>query len=165
MKKVMLLLTTLLIGGMMLSSCKKDNPTPTPTPTPEPTPTPTTYTVSYEVLNIAISDTMSDCFKIDVTYIDADGQSVTLTNQALPWIKSFEVEAPFHAEMSGAYTYKEEELPDTLYFGKCHGITISNATYYDGGGAGTIQAYTKAKFLEIYGNPEKLKFTNSKDVK
>lgn len=161
MKKVMFLLATLLIGGMMLTGCKKDNPTPEP----EPTPTPTTYTVSYEVLNVALSDTMSDCFKIDVTYIDADGKSVTLTNQALPWIKSFEVEAPFHAEMSGTFTFKEEELPDPLHFGKCLGIVISNATYLDGAVSGIIQAYPKAGFLEIYGNPEKLKFSNSKDLK
>ena len=40
MKKIMFLLATLLIGGLMLTSCNKPDPEPTPTPDPEPTPDP-----------------------------------------------------------------------------------------------------------------------------
>ncbi len=39
MKKLTFLLVTLLIGGMMFTGCKKDDPTPTPTPDPETNPT------------------------------------------------------------------------------------------------------------------------------
>jgi len=34
MKKVTFFLAALLIGGMMFTSCKKDDPQPTPTPDP-----------------------------------------------------------------------------------------------------------------------------------
>ena len=47
MKKVMFLLATLLIGGMMFTGCKKDNPQPTPD-TPS-TPTETTKTFVYKI--------------------------------------------------------------------------------------------------------------------
>ena len=41
MKKVTFLLATLLIGGLMLTGCKKD-PQPTPDPDPDPDNTPNT---------------------------------------------------------------------------------------------------------------------------
>lgn len=165
MKKVTMLLAVLFIGSLMYTGCKKDDPTPEP----EPQPTPTTYTVSYKVLNVGLQDTMSACFKLDVTYIDAEGKTVTLKDQALPWIKSFEVESPFHAEMSGEFTYKEEELPDTVYFGIYDGIIIRNAYYLDGGVNGGIRAYRKETFLKTFnaaygGDPEELKFTAKKDL-
>lgn len=164
MKKVTLLLAVLFIGSLMYTGCKKDDPTP------EPEPQPTTYTVAYKVLNVGLHDTLSACFKLNVTYIDADGKTVTLTDQALPWIKSFEVESPFHAEMSGEFTYKEEELPDPLYFGIYEGIIIRNAYYLDGAVNGGIRPYTKEKFLKAFdatygGDPKDLKFTESKDLK
>ena len=166
MKKVTLLLAVLVFGGLMLAGCKKDKEQQQQQ---EPT-KPTTYTVAYKVLDVCLQDTMSACFKLNVTYIDADGKTVTLTDQALPWIKSFEVESPFHAEMSGEFTYKEEELPDTVYFGIYDGIIIRNAYYLDGGVNGGIRAYKKDKFLKTFnaaygGNPEDLKFTASKDLK
>ena len=62
MKKVTFLLATLLIGGMMFTGCKKDNPQPTPDPTP--TPTPTTAKVTYKVDNkmSTLPFVTSDCF-------------------------------------------------------------------------------------------------------
>ena len=82
MKKVMFMFATLLIGGLMLMGCKKTEPTPTPTPDPEPTPT--TVSVVYQVVGEYQSLVMSDCFKLNVTYADANGESVTETGVTLP---------------------------------------------------------------------------------
>ena len=49
MKKVTFLLATLLIGGMMFTGCKKDNPSDTPE-------TEKVYTVKYELLETAIKE-------------------------------------------------------------------------------------------------------------
>ena len=80
MRKVLFLLTTLIIGGMMLTGCHKDDPTPQP----EPTPTPNTVKVAYRVSDTDGNYTMLPCFKVNVTYLDANGQEVTETDQTLP---------------------------------------------------------------------------------
>ena len=166
MKKVMYLLATLLIGGLMLTGCKKDNPTPEP----DPEPTPTTYKVAYKVVNSSVDPntsevkTMSPCFKLDMTYIDASGEVVTETNVTLPWTKIVEVTSPFHAKMEGTFSYNEDELPEPVYFGKRNGIGLYSNESYNGVLNGSINMYAKEKFLEIYGNnPEKLKFSREQD--
>ena len=151
MKKLSFLLATLLIGGMMFTGCNKD---PEPTPEPTPDPTPTTYSVVYEVGNTNIFGTLiiSDCFKLDVTYTDADGQSVTETNATLPWKKSIEVTSPFNAKMEGTFVYNEEELPDQLIYGRYYSI---NNDWHGGFGG-----MTKVKFLQLATeHPDHLQFS------
>lgn len=166
MKKVTFLLATLLIGDMMFTGCAKD---PDPTPDPEPEPTPTTYSVVYEVANTNFGHTytLSSCFKLDVTYTDANGESVTENGVTLPWSKAVEVEAPFHACMSGTFVYDEAELPDELVFGKCKGISIYQGNSLISGGlpGGTFTETTKEKFLQIVeSNPDYVKFTVEDDI-
>ena len=86
MKKLSFLLATLIIGGMMLTGCKKSESTPEP----EPTPVSTAYRVVYTVSNTNVLQTafISDCFKVDVTYTDANGESVTVNGATLPWTKT-----------------------------------------------------------------------------
>ena len=160
MKKVLFLLTTLLIGGMMLTGCKK----PEPTPEPEPEPTPTSTRVAYVVSNTSGGKVMSECFKLNVTYLGANNQEVTENGITLPWTKVVEVSSPFHAKMTGELVYNAEELPDTVIFGKPHGIG-----YYNGatlvveliGGLGTG---SKQNFLNMMAqDPTKLQFTQEKD--
>ena len=79
----MLLLATLLIGGMIFTSCSKD-PTPTPTPTPTPEPSSKTVKVSYQFVKENAGVVLSDCFKLNVTYIDASGKEVTENGVTMP---------------------------------------------------------------------------------
>ena len=160
MKKVMFLLATVLIGGMMFTGCKKDNPTPEPTPDPEPT----TTTVVYKVDNTNGNLTMSDCFKLNVTYTNAQGESVTETEVELPWSKSIEVTLPFKAKMEGELVYNENELPEQVVFGKRYGI----GWYSNGSLAiemlGSIAKANKESFLNLVEeHPDRLKFNMEKD--
>jgi len=82
MKKLTFLLATLLIGGMMFTGCKKDNPQPTPD-TPS-TPTETTKTVVYTMDNVmkdsnsSATLTVSPYFHYTFKYKDADGTMVSV---------------------------------------------------------------------------------------
>ena len=169
MKKLSFLLATLLVGGMMFSGCTKD---PDPTPDTEPDQTPTTYTVVYNVLkqNITGTYTLSDCFKLDVSYMNADGEMVNETGLTLPWSKTIEVKAPFHAKMSGTYVYDEAELPETgLTFGISQCITVYQGNSIISGGTPSATSFlttTKTKFLKIVeSDPNYVKFTAEKDIK
>ena len=162
MKKVMFLLATLFIGGMMFSGCKKD--TPTPTPTPGPTPTPTTTTVVYKVEKEFGNRVMSDCFKLNVTYTNAKGESVTETGVTLPWEKTIEVTSPFKAKMQGELVYNVDELPEKVTFGKCYGIGYYNNSSLVIEMVGAFSVDDKEGFLELLQhNPDRLKFTEEKN--
>ena len=160
MKKVTFLLATLLIGGMMLTGCKKDDPKPTP----DPTPTPTTAKVTYKVDNkmSTLPFVTSDCFKYTITYVGADGNNVTVNDVTLPWTSpELTVKLPFDAKMEGKYTYKEEELPEQVGFGQITKI-FSGETLIATGPADNIASLTKAGFLQyISQNPDAVSFSLS----
>ena len=161
MKKTMLLLATLLIGGLMITGCSKE-----PTPTPDPTPTPSTNTVkvAYKVSNTFQSLVMSDCFKLNVTYVDANGKEVTETGVTLPWTKEFEVTKPFHAKMDGQIVYNVDELPDPVVYGTCYGIGYYQGTALIITMESDMTTGSKERFLGVMEhNPDKLKFTKEKD--
>ena len=167
MKKLSFILATLLIGGMMFTSCGKD---PEPTPDPEPDPTPS-YSVVYKVSNTNMFGTyiLSDCFKLDVTYTDANGESVTETGLALPWTKTIGVEAPFHAVMSGSLVYDEAELPDLVVFGVFKDLSVYRGESLVSGNAGltpgSVLQLSKEKFLQVLeDNPDYLTFTAEANI-
>ena len=156
MKKITLLMATLFMVSMMITGCKKDNPTPEPTPN--------TYTVVYKIDNHYDDFTMSPCFKMNVSYTDANGQLVTENNVTLPWSKSVDVKIPFHAKMTGTLTYNEAELPDHVVFGLYRGIGLyvngSEIVPMEGNMSGT----SKENFLIIAAeHPDWLQFTTEKD--
>lgn len=162
MKKVTFFLAALLIGSMMFTGCKKDNPTPTPEPTP--TPTPTTKTVVYKVAKEFGNKVLSDCFKLNVTYTNAKGESVTETGVTLPWEKSFEVTSPFKAKMEGEIVYNESELPDEVVFGKRYGIGYYNNSSLVIDMVGAFSVDDKEGFLELMqAHPDRLQFTKEED--
>ena len=161
MKKVMFLLATLLIGGMLLTGCKKDT-TPTPTPsTPDTPSTPTTrkvvYTLDKTVIVALSSYQISPCFHYNFSYKDADGTMVEVNDPTLPWTKEISVNAPFEAKIEGKVTYNEAELPDTVYYGR---VALINDDGLTTGWAGS-----KEKFLQyIAARPDRLEFSNTKTI-
>ena len=162
MKKVMFMFATLLIGGLMLMGCKKTEPTPTPTPDPEPTPT--TVSVVYQVVGEYQNLVMSDCFKLNVTYADANGESVTETGVTLPWSKTIEVTAPFKAKMQGEFVYNVDELPEQVVFGKRYGIGVYENNGFNVSMTGGFSTASKENFIELLeAHPDRLQFTTEKD--
>lgn len=154
----MLLLANLLIGGLMITGCSKE---PTPTPTPEPSSK--TVKVSYQFVKENAGVVLSDCFKLNVTYIDASGKEVTENGVTMPWVKEFEVTKPFHAKMEGL-VYNENELPETVYFGTCCGIGYYQSSELNISLQGGFGMGSKEKFLNTMAhNPDKLKFKVEKD--
>lgn len=161
MKKITLLLATLFAVSLIITGCDREEPTPEPTPTPQ------TYTVVYKIDNHHVLDdsiTISPCFKMNVTYTDANGQLVTENNVTLPWSKSIDIELPYHAKMTGTLTYNEEDLPATVVYGLVHGIGI----LINGQGSvpleGSTGTCTRESFLTIAStHPEWLQFTEEKD--
>ena len=162
MKKVIFLLATVLIGGMMLTGCKKN---PTPEPTPDPEPTPTTCIIEYQVTNTNGNLTLSPCFNLSLTYLDANGEAVTEDNVTLPWTKQVEVTPPFHAKMSGTFSYDEAELPEEgLVFGCRRGIGMYNNGAINITMEGSIGSYTKENFLSLIADhPDRLHFNTERD--
>ena len=160
MKKVMFLLATLFIGGIMFTGCTKY-----PEPTPGTEPATSTTEVAYLVTNTASNGTLPACFKLNVTYLDANGQEVTENGATLPWKKVVNVTKPFHAKMTGELVYNEEELPETLVSGTRYAIVLNeissdNLTIY----SGHFTPSTKEKFLNLMAQyPDRLKFTDEKD--
>ena len=153
MKKVTFLLATLLIGGLMLTGCKKNTDTPSE-------PTTKTYKVSYALENTftltgGLVLTTNECFKFDVTYTGADGNPVEVKGVTLPWsIAAFDVKAPFKAKIEARPVYNEADLPDTFTYGAFAVINLNNAGV---GRGGDIYNRTKVKFLQTaQENPEYL---------
>ena len=160
MKKVMYLLTTLLIGGMMLTGCKKNDPDP------EPEPTPTTTKIAYRVSNTNGKYTMPACFKVNVTYLDATGQEVTENDQTLPWNKIVEVTPPFHAKMVGEYVFDTAQLPETgnFAFGTRFAILLESAGDNPLNFYGNLMYQPKEKFFKaLEHDPNYLKFHKEED--
>lgn len=162
MKKIAFLITTLFVIALVGAGCQRDEPTPTPTPTP----TPETYSVVYKVDNHSLTDAslMSPALKMNVTYTDADGQQVTENNVTLPWVKTVDVERPFHAKLTGQITFNEEELPDPVVLVRSYGIGL----YVNGSGnidmTSTTSTMSKENFLKLISeHPDRLQFTKEAD--
>lgn len=153
MKKVTLLLVTLLIGGIMFTGCKKDQPTPTTK----------TVKIAYKVDNVQDGmGTASDCFTYSISYVAVDGKLITVDNIKLPWTSpEFEVTLPFDAKIEGNAIFNEEELPDQVGFGSIQTIFVNKGKYTNG----NISFLSKDRFLEKYAaNPDLLKFSYSKTL-
>lgn len=152
MKKVTFLLATLLIGGMMLTGCKKDNNTPSD-------PTSKTFKVSYALGNTTTAEgivlTTFEGFKFDVTYTGADGNAVEVKSVSLPWkCDAFEVKSPFKATIEAKPVYNEAELPDEFFYGAVASIFKNDKEIKK---KDDISKRTKVKFLQsAQNNPETL---------
>ena len=161
MKKLSFLLATLLIGGLMLTGCKK----PTDTPSE---PTSKTFKVSYALGNktkaaLDIEIVTSDCFKFDVTYTGANGEQVEVKGVTLPWTSpELTVTLPFTAKIEGQATFNEADLPDPVVFGQLYYLYANGDECQFGG---ELMAVERNAFMPYLAeNPDILKFSYSKTI-
>ena len=172
MKKVTFLLATLIVGGMMLTGCKKDdqnnNGNNGETPATE-----VVYSVKYELLETAQVQTgtfsvLPGC-TFDVSYVNAECNTVEVKNVTAPWSVTIDnIKKPFTAKLEGTVNYDEAQLPETdINFVKFPQITItpsvgqpevSNDFFYS-------KYSTKQKFLDaIQQGSRILNFSTSKEL-
>lgn len=160
MKKLAFLISTLFVVALVGTGCNRDEPTPEPTPTSD------TYTVVYKASNklMFVTSTLSPCFKMNVTYTDANGQQVAENNVTLPWTKTVEIKRPFHAKFTGQLTYNEEELPETVTYGLPHGMALYTNGYGKDSLTGSLKSASRENFLKLASeHPDRLQFTQEAD--
>ena len=157
MKKLSFLLVTLLIGGMMFTGCKKEDPKPTPDPVSK------TAKVVYKIGNTSLNQTVSNCFKYTVSYLGANGQMVTVNDVTLPWSSpEITVTLPFTAKIEGNATYNEADLPDPVVYGCIYCISENGIDFQH---QGSLYSASKEGFIHIMAeNPDELKFSYSKTL-
>ena len=157
MKKLSFLLAALLIGGMMFTGCKKEDPKPTPDPVSK------TAKVVYKIGNTSLNQTVSNCFKYTVSYLGANGQMVTVNDVTLPWSSpEITVTLPFTAKIEGNATYNEADLPDPVVYGCIYCISENGIDFQH---QGSLYSASKEGFIHIMAeNPDELKFSYSKTL-
>ena len=175
MKKVTFLLAALLVGGMMLTGCKKDdqnnngnNGNNGETPATE-----VVYSVKYELLETAQVQTgtfsvLPGC-TFDVSYVNAEGNTVEVKNVTAPWSVTVDnIKKPFTAKLEGTVNYDEAQLPETdINFVKFPQITITPSVGQPEVSNDFFCSYfsTKQKFLDaIQQNSRILNFLTSKEL-
>lgn len=158
MKKHLLVLLAICIGGLMVVSCNRENEGGGGN-------TGSKTTIQYKMLDTYLFSSqpvqISSCFHYNIKYVNANGQTVELNNVSAPWtLPAFEIKPPFKAKLEGTIVYNENELPDgPIYFGAAPKIVNVGTTVSYGD---DITGYfeTKAKFLEfIATHPDRLHFT------
>jgi hypothetical protein len=165
MKKVTFLLATLLIGGMMFTGCKKDNPSDTPE-------TEKVYTVKYELLESAEVEnamvTVLPGCKFNVSYVGADGQMVELQDVTAPWSVTIEnFKATLTAKMEGTVSYDESQIPETdITFVKLPKITlVAGGVNHVADNFKVYNFNTKEKFLSaVQENPRLLQYSVTNEL-
>ena len=163
-KHITIIALALFSLATVFSGCKKDNNNDQPEQKQK-------YNVSYELDNVCevvnpfnedtIVFSMSPCFKANISYVEASGNTTKLTDVTLPWKKEIIVEAPFNASVQVELTFKEEELPDSVTVVKSGRLGIkkteASSYYYNEDKRGNT--FLKNKFLEhIVSQPIFLKY-------
>ena len=118
MKKLILILTSLLIGSMIMIGCSKKDSAANDNNGGGGGDEPTTKTmVRYKVDIIDAQYPTANVFKYTITYFVGENDSVVVNDVTLPWISpEFEVtEKPFWAIVRGEATFNEEDIPDRAF--------------------------------------------------
>ena len=119
MKKIALILTSLLIGSMIIIGCsKKDSAANDNNNSGGGGDEPTTKTmVRYKIDTISAQYPIANVFKYKITYFVGENDSVIVNNVTLPWVSpEFEVpEKPFWAIVKGEASFNEEDIPDRAF--------------------------------------------------
>lgn len=108
------------------------------------------YAIETQETKVDSTIVFTPCFKANVTYLEANGDTVKLTDVSLPWSKDITVTAPFSAYIKGNEFYDQSELPDFVTFGYYAGFTATSvaAGIFDNEMTGYNTACPKEYFLD-----------------
>ena len=166
MRKVLFIVVSLLIVSVLFTGCKKSSSNdevvpPTPQPTP---PVVETAVIKYHIHNEKSDFVVSPCFRANVSYKNADGEMVNVENVSLPWTsEEITVTKPFEALIEGVMLFNEEELPDTVVYGRMPSLYIDGELV--GLSFGNVNMWSKENFLRmVTEHPDRLNFNYSRSV-
>ena len=162
MKKSAFLFSALLMVSMLFIGCKKSSSNDEQVkPTPQPTPPVETAVIKYHLHNVSGPYMISPCFRANMSYKNADGEMVTVENVSLPWTsEEITVTKPFEALMEGVMLFNEEELTDTVRYGRMPRLYIDNILV---GSLGGVDLWPKQNFLKmVTEQPDKLEINYSR---
>ena len=165
MRKVLFIVVSLLILSVLFIGCKKSSSNDDvvqPTP-PTPTPPVETAVIKYYLGNQKDENVMSPCFRANLTYRNADGEMLSVENVSLPWTsEEITVTKPFDALMEGIMLFNEEELPDTVYYGRMPSLYVNGTLL---GISGGIQWRSKENFISmVTEHPDRLEINYSRTI-
>ena len=168
MRKVLFIVVSLLIVSVLFTGCKKSSSNdevvpPTPQPTPPPVETAVIKYHVHTVIHTAIGDmVLSPCFRANVSYKNADGEMVNVENVSLPWTsEEMTVTKPFDALIEGVMLFNEEELPDTVVYGRLPSLYIDDQLV--GLSFASMNMWPKAGFINmVTEHPDRLNFNYSR---
>lgn len=92
------------------------------------------YAIETQETKVDSTIVFTPCFKANVTYLEANGDTVKLTDVSLPWSKDITVTAPFSAYIKGNEFYDQSELPDDVTYGYFAGFkaqSVETSTIID----------------------------------
>ena len=168
MRKVLFIVASLMILSVLFTGCKKSSSNDEevqPTP-PTPTPPAETAVIKYHVhtvVHTAIGDMiLSPCFRANVSYKNADGEMLTAENVSLPWTsEEITVTKPFEALIEGVMLFNEEELPDTVVYGRLPSLYIDGELV--GLSFASMTMWPKEGFINMVTQyPDRLNFNYSR---
>ena len=165
MRKVLFIVVSLLILSVLFAGCKKSSSNDDvvqPTP-PTPTPPVETAVIKYYLGNQKDEIVMSPCFRANLTYRNAEGEMLSVENVSLPWTsEEITVTKPFDALMEGIMLFNEEELPDTVYYGRMPSLYVDGTLL---GISGGIQWRSKENFISmVTEHPDRLEINYSRTI-
>jgi len=166
MKKFLFILTIVFVGGLIATSCNRENSENGGSGTGGNKKITVQYQMKDSFTQNGQSLSISPCFHYNLKYVDATGKTVEVNNVSAPWtLPAFEVKAPFTAKIEGTIVYNESELPETgaIVIGAVPNIHYTeNGVVKDHGlnNAPVGQFSSKAQFLNfISTHPDRLTFT------
>ncbi len=128
-----------------------------------------TYTLEYKLSNEGriinpltgeeIVKQLSPCFHFDISYVNSNGDTVKEHDITLPWQQSLTIKRPFHAWFSGSAYFNENELPDTVNFGKPYSLRIFGDGVAIDHENTDIVTVSKERFLSHYVGTSRMNFS------
>lgn len=166
MKKLAFIMLAITFVGSILTGCKKSQNNDNPTSTSN------EYTVGYAIWG-SEQAAYSPCFKFNLAYTDANGQTVTKENVSGYWFTAITVKAPFTGKIEGTIIYNEDELPAehiilprnvaSTGFGQGANVGFSSLNMHMEVLLTTYK--TKERFLQrVAENPDLLKFSATVEI-
>ena len=114
MKKIALIITSLLIGSMIITGCSKKDSAANDNNSGGGGDTPSKTMVFYKIDIENGQYPTANVFKYTIIYYVAENDSVIVNDVTLPWVSpEFEVtEKPFWTKFKGIAYYNVEDIPD-----------------------------------------------------